>query len=89
MGHFHDKVTATGKDRQDAEQNAIADFYYEHGHRYDIREVVSAVLIRKVPPMKTVTEVRGRNEYISSQPDPTAPESEWLEEWEFVLHSHA
>ena len=97
MGHFYTKVKAVGKNREEAESAAVSDFFYEHGHRHNLRGVESATLIRKVPPKKEVREQKPNpfNRYgnlttfISQVDDPDAPPEKWLEEWEFELHTHA
>lgn len=89
MGHHHNTVRGRGKDRAEAQCVAIDDFFREHGHRHDLREVVSARFIGKVPPMGVVTR-KGRHEtWDYTKPNTAAPPEAWLEEWEFVLHTHA
>lgn len=96
MGHFHTEVTAVGQNQEIAQANAIADFFREHGPQHNLREIESATFVKKVPPNKTV-ETKRRSKiwpfheavYISSEPDPAAPEDEWLEQWTFTLHTHA
>jgi len=88
MGHHHHTVRGRGKNRSEAQLSAIDEFFYEHGHQYDLREVVSARLIGKVPPMGIVIR-RGRDEILDyTKPNTAAAPEEWLEEWEFVLHTH-
>jgi hypothetical protein len=101
MGHYTDTVAATGKNRREAEATACDEYLYEHGHRCNIRGVERAELIEKVPPTKRVETPRRVNEwvygrlvrremiYVTYEPDPDAPPSEWLERWEFDLHIHA
>lgn len=98
MGHFRTEVRGVGKTRREAESAAVADFFHEHGHRHSLREVESAVLVRRVPPKKEVETIRlgtdlygrtTRTRVITFEDDPDAPPEEWLEEWEFVLHTHA
>jgi hypothetical protein len=92
-GHFYEMVVAVGKNRKEAERNAIDEFLLENGHRHSVRGVDKARLIEKVPPNKQKETVRGRGRdsmtYVEYLPDPTAPENEWLEKWEFELHTHA
>ena len=89
MGHHHNTVRGRGKNRAEAQANAIEEFFYEHGHRHDLREVLSSRLIQKVPPMGVITR-KGRHEHCDyTKPNTSAPTEEWLEEWEFVLHTHA
>src|SRR4051812_49314982 len=76
MGHYHKTVRGVGRDRKDAEGAAISDFFYEHGHRHSLREVESAVFIKKVPPKKQVEENRGGMRYILTVDDPEAPPDE-------------
>ena len=97
MGHYYTAIKAVGKNRQEAEASAIHDFFYEHGHRHSLREIESAKFVRKVPPKKEVRkDVSGgwrghlnvpyvRIEMVEDQ---DAPPEQWLEEWEFVLHTH-
>ena len=89
MGHHRTTVQGVGKDKADAESEAISLFFHEHGHRHSLRDVESSVLIKKLPPKKRV-ETRKRD-YIEVNfvEDPSAPQEEWLEVWEFVLHTHA
>lgn len=96
MGHFRDTVKGVGRDRADAEASAVSEFLAENGRRYTIREVESATFVRKVPPEKRVVStvpiiwngVRRMAESVEMVPDPAAPSEKWLEEWEFILHTH-
>lgn len=89
MGHHYNTVTGIGRNRREASEQAIADFLHEHGHRHSLRGTAKAKLLRKVPPQKTHEERRGAMTYVSQVDDPEAPLSQWLEEWEFELHTHA
>lgn len=89
MAHNYETVRGIGKNREEAESAAISDFFYEHGHRHSLRGIESAVYIGKVPPKKQVVELKGGMRHISQVEDPTAPAGEWLEEWEFVIHTHS
>jgi hypothetical protein len=100
MGHFHQTIKGIGKNRKEAEQAAISEFLHENGHRHSVRDTSKFKLLRKVPPMKQVETIReggidwrtGRvvkHTYIESVEDPSAPQKDWLEEWEFELHTHA
>ena len=89
MGHFHTTVRGRGKNRAEAQANAIDDFFHEHGNRHSLRDVERARFIAKVPPMGVITR-KGRHEHRDyTQPNTAAPPEEWLEEWEFDLHTHA
>lgn len=89
MGHFYDTIKAEGKNRADAQANAVDEFLQENGHRHEVRDVSQGRLIEKVPPMVMVEEQRGNTSYFTPRRDPTAPQSKWLEVWEFELHTHA
>lgn len=89
MGHFYTEVTAIGKDREEAQHNAIGEFLHEEGSRHSIREVLNPELIEKVPPNKQVTTRCGPDSMISFVPDYNAPKEKWLEKWKFTIHSHA
>lgn len=95
MAHNYDTVRGIGKDREDAESAAVSEFLYENGRRHDVRDVESPKLIRKVPPKKRVEEERRSRDgrllaiVVSMVDDPEAPPDQWLEEWEFVLHTHS
>ena len=89
MGHFNNMIVGTGKNRREAEADAIDEFIMENGHRHDVRDVSKAKLIKTVPPMKNVEEPMGKDIYIRSVPNEDAPKNEWLEVWEFELHTHA
>lgn len=103
MGHFHDTIRGIGKNKAEAQASALADFFYENGHRYNLREVEESTFIRKVPPKKWTETGRMRigermpSGYIQwkdvprmeYREDPSLPESDWLEEWEFLIHTHA
>ncbi len=89
MGHHHTTVRGTGKNRAEAQANAIDEFFHEHGHRHSLRDVSKPRFIQKVPPMGVVTR-KGRHEHWDyTKPNTAAPPEEWLEEWEFDLHTHA
>lgn len=89
MGHYHEDLQGTGKNKQSALDNAIDEFIHENGHRYSYRGLDSATFVKKIPPMKWVKEQRGRTLYQYQKRDFNAPESEWLEVWDFVVHFHA
>jgi hypothetical protein len=89
MGHFYTEMTGTGKNRKEALEDAWSEFLYEEGHRHDRRDEDQGKFLKKVPPKKTVETKRGNVLYIEQVEDLDAPQSEWLEVWEFVLHSHA
>lgn len=89
MGHFHTTVRGRGKNRAEAQANAIDEFFHENGHRHSLRDVESARFIAKVPPTGVITR-KGRHEHHDyTQQNTAAPPEEWLEEWEFDLHTHA
>jgi hypothetical protein len=89
MGHFHTTIKGRGADRSEAESNAIDDFLREQGNRHSVRDVTKPRLIGKVPPMGVITK-RGRDTYHDyTKPNVDAPKDQWLEEWEFELHTHA
>jgi len=89
MGHFYDTIRGIGKNRQDALHTAIDEFLYENGHRHSVCDYSEGTLVRKVPPHKEKRVTTGNHTLISYEPDPTAPQNEWLEMWEFELHTHA
>ena len=91
MGHFHDKRKAIGKNKKDAENRAYSDYLNEMGSRYDIRDIKAVKFIREVPPKKKVTKTWRGETYTdyTNEDDLTAPKSEWMQEWEFEIHSHA
>jgi hypothetical protein len=89
MGHFHETVRGIGKDRAEAVRNGIDDFMRENGTRHSVRDTSKFKLLRKVPPERMVEEVIGGRKYLTNKPDESAPKREWLEEWEFELHTHA
>ena len=89
MGHHHNTIRGRGKNRAEAQQSAIEEFLYENGHRHDVRDVTNARFIGKFPPMGVITR-KGRHEHHDyTKPNTAAPPEEWLEEWEFDLHTHA
>ena len=89
MGHHYNTINGTGKNRKEAERNAIDDFLHEHGHRHSVRGIEEAKMIRKVPPKKQLTERTHYQTVVRQVDDPDAPPDQWLEEWEFELHTHA
>ena len=88
MGHHYNTITGTGKNQGEAKREAIDDFLNMEGNRHSIRECKAMSMV-KVPPKKPVTVKNGRFSSTSWQIDPTAPQSEWLEQWTFELHTHA
>jgi hypothetical protein len=89
MGHFTTTVRGRGKNRSEAQSRAVDNFFHEHGHRHNLRDVTAARFLGKVPPMGVVTR-KGRDEiWDYTKPNTAAPPEEWLEEWEFDLHTHA
>ena len=89
MGHFHTVIVGEGKDRKEAERNAIDDFLYEEGHRHDVRGIDRAKKLKDVPPMHTVEKREGPHTIITSERNHSAPKKDWNEVWEFELHTHA
>jgi hypothetical protein len=88
MGHFYTTVIGIGRTRDDAESAAIGEFLYEEGNRHNVRGISNAVLLESVPPLKEVHTRRGPYVYITREPDPSAPLGQWLERWQFELHTH-
>ena len=88
MGHHYNTATGTGKNKDEAKRDAIDSFLNEEGNRHSVRDCKALSMI-KVPPKKPVTVKNGRYTSTSYQTDPTAPQSEWLEQWTFELHTHA
>ena len=89
MGHFHNTIVGKGKTRKEAQNNAIDDFLYEEGNRHDVRDCSGGECIKKVPPMHTVKKKKGGNTFITSEANEDAPKDQWLEVWQFELHTHA
>jgi hypothetical protein len=88
MGHEDITLRGKGKNKQEAYRNALDDFFHENGHRYHVSEDLSSKKLRDVPPKKEKRTPKGGNVYITYEEDPTAPKSEWLEEWEFEIDFH-
>ena len=88
MGHFNNIITGCGKNQVEARRDAIDQFMSENGERHSVRECKPLKMV-KVPPQKPVIVKNGRFSTTSYQSDPTAPQSEWLEQWSFDLHTHA
>jgi hypothetical protein len=89
MGHHHNTIVGTGKNRKEAQREAIDEFLEEEGHRHSVRDCSGGHCIKKVPPQHTVKKKEGSNTYITSEPNHDAPKDQWLEVWEFELHTHA
>lgn len=90
MGHFYNTVRGKGKDRREAERDAIDSFLYENGNRHDVRDVGKARLIVTVPPMGLHYFTKsGQEVFDGTKPNTSAPREQWLQEWEFELHTHA
>jgi predicted nucleic acid-binding Zn-ribbon protein len=88
-GHFYTTVEGKGKNKQEAQRAAIDEFLYEHGNRHDVREVLDPKFIRKEPPMGVTYVERGVTHHDYTKPNTAAPEKDWVEVWEFNLHTHA
>jgi len=89
MGHFTTEVTGRGKNRAEAERNAIDEFLHENGHRHDVRGVENAKLLRTEPPMGLVTK-QGIHVCLDyTKPNTDAPKDQWVEVWSFALNTHA
>jgi hypothetical protein len=84
MGHFNTTITGTGKNKEEAKSIAIYNFLAEEGERHSVRDCKALSMV-KVPPKNPIKD----GKYTVYQPDPTAPQSEWLEQWTFDLHTHA
>lgn len=94
MGYSRQTYRGVGKNRFEAESDAISQFYYDNGHDCDVREIVSARFIGKHAPNKPVVDkvdfVDGHKiEHIHLEEDESVPEDQWLEEWEFELKYHS
>lgn len=89
MGHFYTTIQGIGMTQAEAQANAIGEFLYEEGQRHNVRGIDKAVLLKKVPPLKTVETRKGPYVYVTQVDDPTAPPDTWRELWQFELHTHA
>jgi hypothetical protein len=89
MGSYNEFMTGRGKNKSEAYRNACDEYIHENGHRCSIRDTIKAKMVKRVPPDKMQETVIGRNTFIASRPDETAPESEWLEVWEFEVWVHS
>ena len=98
MGSYNETIVGRGKNKKEALREAWDQYVFENGHRCSLRETESAKKLRDVPPIKPMSEMkRVRNafgrvetvEFVSSKEDPSAPKSEWLEEWEFEVWVHS
>jgi hypothetical protein len=89
MGHHHTTVRGRGKNKAAARATALDEFFLEHGRRHSLRDVTSSRFIAKVPPMGVVIRKGHHEIHDYTQPNTAAPPEEWLEEWEFDLHTHA
>jgi hypothetical protein len=100
MGHWTETRRGKGKNKSEAWSSVVADYTAEYGWSHSIRDVEKETLIDKVPPEHWVeTEVRPgqwiygrwepRSVVMQMKPNPDAPQSEWLEVWEFEFDIHA
>ena len=89
MGHFYTTVTGEGKTKKEAYFNAVDQFIREEGTRHSVRDVSKSKLLKRVAPFGVVRMEQGRNIADYTQRNTEAPQSEWLELWEFELHTHA
>lgn len=89
MAHYFETVRGVGKDKSEAQRAALDEFLYENGHRHSFRSWDEETLIGRVPPKREVWSEEGGFRVCRTVVDQKAPPSEWLEEWEFVLHTHA
>ena len=89
MGHFYEDYVGRGKNRSEAQRNMEQEFYFENGHRCDIRDVTNPRLLRTEPPTKWVnTSTNPRMQYMEERPDPDAPKDQWIQVWLFHVHYH-
>lgn len=89
MGHFYTEIRGEGKDRKEALANALDDFFYEEGHRHNLREVTKSEFIERVPPTGVRTVKGGVVHFDGTRRNENAPAEEWLEVWKFEIHTHA
>ena len=90
MGHFYTTVEAEGRDKKDAEYEAISRFISENGTRHSVREVLNPKFLGSFPPYGVVTKLRnGDTVHDFTVRNESAPKSQWVERWEFTLHTHA
>jgi len=88
-GHFYTTVEGKGKTKMEAQRNAVDDYLYENGRRHSVREILSPKFIRKEPPMGVTYVQNGVTHHDYTKPNTAAPEKDWVEVWEFELHTHA
>jgi hypothetical protein len=88
-GHFYTTVEGKGKNKAEAQRAAIDEFLYENGRRHSVYEVLDPKFIRKEPPMGVTYVERGVTHHDYTKPNTKAPEKDWVEVWEFNLHTHA
>ena len=89
MGHHHTIIRGEGKNQTEAKSNAINEFLYENGSRHSVRDCSHGTLIDIVPPFGVVRYEGGNTIYDFTTRNPDAPKKEWVEIWEFNLHTHA
>lgn len=89
MGHFYTMVRGKGKNRREAERAAVDEFLHENGHRHSVYDVGKPKLLGKVAPMGVIYTAHGQTVHDYTKPNLDAPADQWLEEWEFELHTHA
>jgi hypothetical protein len=89
MGSYNEFLTGRGKNRAEALRAAWDEYVEENGTRCSLRPPIKGRLLRTVPPVKPMAKVERGIEYRWSAEDPTAPKSEWLEEWEFEVWVHS
>lgn len=89
MGHFYERIKGEGRNKEDAIQNGIDQFIHENGHRHSVRDIYNKVFIEKVPPFGVIRKEGSNTVHDFTRRNYEAPQSEWLEVWEFELHTHA
>jgi len=89
MGHHYNYITGIGRNKREAQSDAIEKFLDEEGNRHSVRGIESSELLKKVPPNHNVTTKEGQYDVVRSVPNTDAPKDQWLEVWEFELHTHA
>lgn len=89
MGHFYNTVRGEGRNKQEAESDAVRQFITENGTRHDVRDVLKPTFIERVAPRGVHYVKNGVQHHDFTMRNVEAPQDQWLEVWEFELHTHA
>jgi hypothetical protein len=90
MGHHYNVIIGEGKNRLEAQRNAVDDFIRKEGTRHSVRDISYGKMIEELPPLGVFSvNASGTKIHDFTRRNHDAPKDQWVQRWEFELHTHA